>query len=338
MTATEPPTFQAALPRTVRLLGSLALLGLIASFVSTIQTFTAIEQSATPATGGTPSEVARLFGADVELGYPASIVASLLFIIVLCVSAAALAGARIARGWFVTVVCVVTIGIVFEIWVSYLVFSWLAIAQLLIFAAALVVAIRWMPGGRPASLGVFLVVASIVGFFAAFRLTVDKVGTFINPTIAPSCDFSVLVQCGTNLRSWQGSIFGFPNPLIGIGGWMTVLIIGIMVLSGLTFARWFWIAVNLGVLFAVSFIGWLIYQSIFSLATLCPWCMVTWVVVIPTFWIVTLHNLKSGVFRVAPQAQRFFAAAYTYVPLITLVSYLLVAGIAQARLNLLQYI
>ena len=35
-------------------------------------------------------------------------------------------------------------------------------------------------------------------------------------------------------------------------------------------------AFNLGVAAALVFVFWLIYQSIFVLGTLCPWCMVTW--------------------------------------------------------------
>ena len=29
-----------------------------------------------------------------------------------------------------------------------------------------------------------------------------------------------IVQCGTNLSSWQGAVFGFPNPIIGLAGFV----------------------------------------------------------------------------------------------------------------------
>ena len=41
---------------------------------------------------------------------------------------------------------------------------------------------------------------------------------------------------------------------------------------------------------------WLIGQSIFVLGTLCPWCMLVWLVTIPLFWVVTLRNAREGVF------------------------------------------
>lgn len=312
-----------------RILGVLSVLGIISAFASTVLTFSGIERAGASA---------KLAGADVELGYPAAAVALLIFVIMLSMSAATLSGAAIGRGCWSMLICLLTVGIVFEGWVSYLNFSLFAGAQLVLIAAALVLLLRYFPGTRPAALGVFLVVASTIGLFAAFRLTIDKVATFTQPTVAPSCNFSIIVQCGKNLASWQGSLFGFPNPLIGIVGWMSLLVIGFMIVNGLSFARPFWIGLNVGVLFAIVFIGWLIYESIFALNTLCPWCMVTWAVGIPTFLLITLRNLKSGVFGVSPRSRRFFAGAYSYVPLITLLCYLAIAGVAQAQLNLLQYI
>ena len=42
--------------------------------------------------------------------------------------------------------------------------------------------------------------------------------------------------------------------------------------------------------------------------------------------------------RVSPRATKVFASALTWVPLITLVSYIVVAVLFQARLNVLQYL
>ena len=69
--------------------------------------------------------------------------------------------------------------------------------------------------------------------------------------------------------------------------------IGVALLAGATFARWFWIAFNVGVAGALVFVGWLIAQSIYVLDVLCPWCMLTWAVTIPLFWVVTLYNLRT---------------------------------------------
>ena len=71
------------------------------------------------------------------------------------------------------------------------------------------------------------------------------------------------------------------------------------------------------------------------LGTLCPWCMVTWVVTIPTFYAVTLHVLRSGIVP-APAAIRSGAdRLMSWVPLLAVVSYAIIAILAQVRLDVL---
>ncbi|MGO7984296.1 vitamin K epoxide reductase family protein, partial [Rhizobium johnstonii] len=73
--------------------------------------------------------------------------------------------------------------------------------------------------------------------------------------------------------------------------------IGVALLARARFAAWFWIGFNVGVLGALALVIWLMSESIFVLGTLCPWCLVTWAVVIPLFWIVTIDNLRTGRIR-----------------------------------------
>ncbi|MDU0326632.1 MULTISPECIES: vitamin K epoxide reductase family protein [Microbacterium] len=187
---------------------------------------------------------------------------------------------------------------------------------------------------RPVVVAIWLIFAGVVGWWAAFSLTMERFAQLQNPGTAASCDFSVLVQCSANLQSAQGSVFGFPNPIIGLGAWIAPIVVGMALLAGARFARWFWVLFWLGFVFAISFVIWLISQSLFVLATLCPWCMVTWSVVIPSFFVVTLHVLREGVIpreRVREVADRLMA----WVPLMTIVAFVVVAVIAQLRLNVL---
>ena len=188
---------------------------------------------------------------------------------------------------------------------------------------------------RPFALAIFLVVAGVIGWYAAFALTVEKFVTLTNPTAALGCDFSVLVQCRANLESWQGSLFGFPNPIIGLAAWVAPIVVGVALLAGARFSRWFWVLFNLGVVAALAFVIWLIGQSIFALATLCPWCMATWAVTIPLFWAVTLYNLREGNIPAPSGLRRAAAALYGWVPAITIGCYLVIAVIAQLRLDVL---
>jgi uncharacterized membrane protein len=191
---------------------------------------------------------------------------------------------------------------------------------------------------RPLALAIFLVVGGAIGFIAAFALTLDKFQTLEDPSSSLGCNFSVLVQCGKNLESAQGAAFGFPNPVIGLAGFFTVLVVGMSILAGARFARWYWIIFNLGLTFAVGFVAWLIGQSIFALHTLCPWCMVVWSVTIPLFLSVTLYNLSTGNIPNGDASRRLFTTARSWLPLITLVCYVIVAAIAQLQLNVLAYI
>ena len=191
---------------------------------------------------------------------------------------------------------------------------------------------------RPTGLAVFLIIAGAIGFAAAFQLTLDKVHLLENPNAQLSCNFSVLFTCGVNLASWQGSVFGFPNPLIGLAAWSVVITIGVAILASARFSRWFWIGFNLGVAGAIAFVIWLIAQSIFVLGVLCPWCMVTWSVTIPTFFAVTLYNLKSGHIPSTASVRRVAAGAYSWIFVISIACYIAVAVIAQLRIDVLHHI
>jgi uncharacterized membrane protein len=189
---------------------------------------------------------------------------------------------------------------------------------------------------RPVSLAIVLIVTGSIGWYAAFALTLDKLAVLANKQADLDCNFSLIVQCGVNLKSWQGSVFGFPNPLLGLGGFVAPIAVGIALLAGAAFARWFWIAFNVGVAGALAFCIWLMYQSIFSLGTLCPWCMLVWAVTIPLFWTLTLSNARAGVF--GDRLEAIGGRLYTWVPAITIASYIVIAIVAQLRLDVLSYL
>ena len=189
------------------------------------------------------------------------------------------------------------------------------------------------PRSRPVALAVFLIIAGALGLLAAFELSVEKVLVLADPEHVPNCNVGVLVGCTTNLESWQGSVFGFPNPFIGLMAWPVVITIGVAILARAHFAHWFWIGFNAGVAGALVFVGWLIAQSIYVLDVLCPWCMLTWAVTIPAFWVVTLHNLRTGHIPASARVRAVAGELYKWIPLITLVCYAIVVVLAQVHMN-----
>jgi uncharacterized membrane protein len=186
---------------------------------------------------------------------------------------------------------------------------------------------------RPWIFGIFLIVAGAAGWWAAFQLTLDKFITLAQPDAVLNCNISPLVQCGKNLDSLQGSAFGFPNPIIGLGGFAAVIAVGVGLLAGAAFARWYWIAFNIGIAGALAFVIWLIGQSIFVLGTLCPWCMLVWLVTIPLFWVVTFRNLAHGVY--GSRATRAGHALMGWVIPISVICYVVIAILAQLVLDVI---
>lgn len=184
---------------------------------------------------------------------------------------------------------------------------------------------------RPVVYAVWLIVAGVIGWWAAFELTVEKFVLLADPDASLSCDLSSFIQCGKNLDSWQGSVFGFPNPILGIAGWMAPIIVGVAVLAGARFPRWFWATFGAGILFAFVFVCWLIGQSIYDLVVLCPWCMTTWAVTIPTFFATVVHLFRNGTFSSSEKVQERAGRLMAWVPLATIVAYAIIIAMAQLK-------
>lgn len=186
---------------------------------------------------------------------------------------------------------------------------------------------------RHIALSIFFLIVSAIGLIAAFALTVEKLHKLEFPEEAAACDYSIIVQCGKNLASWQGSTFGFPNPLLGLIAWPVVMATGAGLLAGARYARWYWISFNVVAAAGLAFVIWLFSQSVFVLGTLCPWCMVTWSVTIPLFWVITFWNLKNGVWSESERVKAWGKTLLSWVPTFIFMSFLIEALIAQLVLN-----
>ncbi len=142
-------------------------------------------------------------------------------------------------------------------------------------------------------LGYILVALGVIGFVASFALTLDKIELIKNPNYQPACNINPLVSCTSVMASRQAEIFGFPNSIIGIGGFSMVVTVGMGILAGANFKRWFWLCFETGVILGIIFVHWLFYQSVFVIGVLCPYCMIVWSVTIPIFYYTTLFNLEN---------------------------------------------
>jgi len=148
-----------------------------------------------------------------------------------------------------------------------------------------------------------LVVCGIIGLICSFILTLDEVHLLKNPHYQPSCNLNPVISCGSVMKSPQAHAFSFPNPFIGLAGFAVVVTVGMALLAGAKFKRWFWIGLEAGTIFGVAFIHWLFFNTVYRIGALCPYCMVVWVATITSFWYVTLYNFETDTIPVPGRLQ-----------------------------------
>jgi uncharacterized membrane protein len=139
-----------------------------------------------------------------------------------------------------------------------------------------------------------LVVGGIIGIFASIELIIQKIAVLSDPEFVPNCDINPILSCGSVISTEQASLFGFPNPVLGVIGFTIVIMFGALLFAGVEMPRSMWLGLNLGALSGMVFVIWLVSQSLYVIGALCPWCMVVWAVTIPIFWQVTTDNLASN--------------------------------------------
>ncbi|MGW3352792.1 vitamin K epoxide reductase family protein [Nonomuraea rubra] len=144
------------------------------------------------------------------------------------------------------------------------------------------------------SLPYVLVAGGGLGFLAAFLLTVERLKLAADADYIPTCSLNPIISCGSVMKTSQASLFGFPNPLIGIAAFAVLVTIGMALLAGARFRAWFWHGLQAGVVAGVVFVHWLIFQSLYRIGALCPYCMLVWVATVVVFWYVTLANAEAG--------------------------------------------
>lgn len=137
------------------------------------------------------------------------------------------------------------------------------------------------------SSALWVLLAGIAGLAAALALTIEKIELLIDPNYVPSCSINPVLSCGSVMITPQASLFGFPNPLLGIVGFTVVVVTGVLALAKVNLPRWYWAGLAIGTLAGTVLVHWLIFQSLYRIGALCPYCMVVWAVTIPLLVVVT---------------------------------------------------
>lgn len=139
-----------------------------------------------------------------------------------------------------------------------------------------------------------LLIAGAVAAVASLLLTIEVFNRLTDPSYVPVCNLNPVLSCTSVADSNQSHVFGFPNYFLGIAGYAVLSAIGVAMLAGAKFQRWFWWSVETGLFFAIAFVTWLQFQSLYRIGALCIFCMVVWAMTIPIFLYTTLYSLRAG--------------------------------------------
>lgn len=138
-----------------------------------------------------------------------------------------------------------------------------------------------------------LVVGGLTGIITSFLLTLDKIKLLQNPGVELPCNINPLISCGPVINTWQASVFGVPNPMLGIVGFSAVLTFGLILALGGTVSKLFNKIFITGISASVIFVHWLIFQSLYEIGALCLYCMITWVAIWPIFFFTVAKMIRE---------------------------------------------
>jgi uncharacterized membrane protein len=192
-------------------------------------------------------------------------------------------------------------------------------------------AVRTASPGR--ALAIFWIAVGVVGWAVSFLLYLEYVGQLRGADALVNCSFSVVVTCGPNLLTPGGNLLGFSNAILGIVLFLGPIYAGVTSLASIDGQRrWYWRAYTGFVAAAVVFVHVLAVRSIYEYGSLCPWCMIVWLVTIPLFWVTLGWTLRADVWAGGVRAGTWLQ---TWAPLVSILDLTLIAVAAQVRLDVL---
>jgi uncharacterized membrane protein len=154
-----------------------------------------------------------------------------------------------------------------------------------------------------------MLVSACISLIASFVLSIDAVRLAEDPATSLSCNINSVISCGAVATSWQAQLFGFPNAFLGLAAEPVVITIAVASLGGVRFPRWFMTAAQVVYTIGVVFAYWLLYQSMFHIGALCPWCLLVTASTTLVFTTLTHVNIRDGNLPLPASTQSTLKAA-----------------------------
>lgn len=143
-----------------------------------------------------------------------------------------------------------------------------------------------------------------MALLASFVLTVEEFHLLKNPDAQLSCSINLVLNCATVMQTWQASILGFPNMLIGLMAFSIVVMTAVLGLSQVKLPRWFWKAATIGFFFSMLFAQWLFFQSLYDIGTLCPWCLIVTTSTVVIFATTAHYTIRENIFQLSKKTHQ----------------------------------
>ncbi|TAH36283.1 vitamin K epoxide reductase family protein [Candidatus Saccharibacteria bacterium] len=156
--------------------------------------------------------------------------------------------------------------------------------------------LKWLPW--------IFIVCGVIGTFASAAITIEKITLLQHPGSSFICDLNPVISCGNVMESKQANAFGFMNTLIGLIGFPIVITIGAAMLAGAKFRRWFWFGMLAGLSLGMVFAYWLLFQSMYRIGALCPYCLSVDIALTTAWWYLVLYLFGRGYGRLSAQWQK----------------------------------
>lgn len=141
------------------------------------------------------------------------------------------------------------------------------------------------------------IICGVIGLVGSVDLTYEKIRVLEDPSHIPACSLNPIISCGSVMNSSQANIMGMPNTVLGLIAFAMLIAFGFVLLAlrdrDRALKRWIWICAQLAATGGVLGVHYLIYESVFTIHAICPWCFVTWLVTILIFWAVTVYNFRQ---------------------------------------------
>ncbi len=179
------------------------------------------------------------------------------------------------------------------------------------------------PGVRVAVPSAWLVlIAGAVGLIASVALTVEKIRLLADSAYVPPCNLNPVLSFGSVMATGQASLLGFPNSLIGIAAFTVVGVTGLLAVTKVALPQWYWTGLAIGTLAGGGFVHCLIFDSLYRIGALCPYCMTVWALTVPLLAVVASiafapsdpHQARSALYR-----WRWSLVALWFITLILLI-------------------